>query len=390
MSRGNDDGSLQGEGYAPQHMRRPRVVILTSIMAPHRIAAFNALAADPDLDVEFVYLAHTDPGRHWDTHEDEMRFRHHVLRERGRIRRGSAYLHVTTGLIRVLRELRPDVLVVGGWDQIAYLEAFALRDILRCSFLWWVESNLRDRRPGASTIRRVKRRLIAGVDGVVVPGKASRDYARALGARADAVWVAPNAVDNQRYRSTSTDRSDRIGAVRVLFVGRLESEKGVLTLLDAWSALDAPAELSIVGTGSLRDRIAERVTTAAMPPVRLLGHQSRDELADRYAASDVFVFPSVSDPWGLVLNEAMAAGLPVVASSAAGAVADLVEHGRNGWVVEPWDAGALRDALSALIVDPSKRLRMGEESSAIIDGFTPGAWAKGMRDAVLGVLGKAA
>jgi glycosyltransferase involved in cell wall biosynthesis len=370
-------------------MRKPRVVVLTSIMAPHRIAPFNALAADPDLDVSFVYLARTDPSREWDTFEHEMRFRHRLLHELGRFRRGSSYTHVTTGLMGVLRELRPDVLVVGGWDQAAYLEAYALRNALRCKFLWWIESNRRDRRPLSSSIRRVKRRLIAGVDGVVVPGSASRGYALALGARPDAIWLAPNAVDNERYRGRAGDRSMRSGAVRVLFVGRLESEKGVLTLLDAWAAVPRPSELTIVGTGSLRPRLAERVATSAMCPVKVLGHQGRDDLADRYAGADIFVFPSVSDPWGLVMNEAMAAGLPVVASSAAGAVADLVEDGRNGFVVEPWDAGALRDSLSALIEDPSERIRMGRESSTMIEAFSPQAWANGMREAVVGVLGRA-
>jgi glycosyltransferase involved in cell wall biosynthesis len=176
----------------------------------------------------------------------------------------------------------------------------------------------------------------------------------------------------------------------VLFVGRLESEKGVLTLLDAWTAVSRSSELTIVGTGSLRPRIAQRVATTDMCPVRLLGHQGSDDLADRYAEADIFVFPSVSDPWGLVLNEAMAAGLPVVASSAAGAVADLVQHGRNGFVVDPWDAGALRDSLSELIEDPAQRVRMGRESSTMIEAFSPEAWANGMREAVVGVLGRAA
>jgi glycosyltransferase involved in cell wall biosynthesis len=124
-----------------------------------------------------------------------------------------------------------------------------------------------------------------------------------------------------------------------------------------------------------------------VPPVRLLGHQGRDELVDRYAEADLFVFPSNSDPWGLVVNEAMAAGLPLVASSAAGAVVDLVEHGRNGLVVEPGEADALRDALSKLIDDPAERIRMGRESSSMIDAYAPDAWARGMREAIIGALG---
>ena len=318
-----------------------------------------------------------------------MRFRHRVLHERWRMRRGGSYLHVTTGLVGALRELRPDVLVVGGWDQVAYLQAYGLRSIMGAKFVWWVESNLRDRRAESAMLRRTKRALLAGVDGVVVPGSASKTYVAALGADDARVWVAPNAVDNERYRRRIVDRRDRSGPVQVLFVGRLESEKGVLTLLDAWTMTD-DCELTIVGDGSLRGRVAARVASSTMPPVHVQGHLGRDDLAERYARADVFVFPSVSDPWGLVLNEAMAAGLPVVATSAPGAVDDLVFDGRNGLVVEPLDVAGLAGAMSTLTADPALRGSMGAESSSIIAGFEPEAWAAGMRDAVLGVLGEAA
>ena len=87
------------------------------------------------------------------------------------------------------------MVVAGGWDQIAYHEAYALHGFLGARLMWWVESNLRDRRPDGSSVRRLKRRLLRGVDGVVVPGTAAIRYVEALGADPDRVWVAPNAVD---------------------------------------------------------------------------------------------------------------------------------------------------------------------------------------------------
>jgi glycosyltransferase involved in cell wall biosynthesis len=225
---------------------------------------------------------------------------------------------------------------------------------------------------------------------VVVPGTASRDYVVALGTPIDRIWVAPNTVDNERYRRRVVDRAGRAGPVRLLFVGRLDSGKGVLTLLDAWGLAAADSELTIVGDGPLRERLDTRVACSTMPPVRMLGHLERDDLADRYAEADVFVFPSLSDAWGLVLNEAMAAGLPVVTSSAPGAVDDMVHDGRNGFVVPPLDSAGLAGAIATLTADPGLRLRMGTESSSIIRGFEPEVWAAGMREAVLGVLGEVA
>lgn len=368
-------------------MSTPKVLLLTSIMAPHRIAPFNALAADPAVDLEVIFLARTDPSRQWEVHEDEMRFSHRNLREIWRTRRGAAFTHLTSGLARVLRDVRPDVLLVGGWDQLAHLEAFVLRRRIAGAFVWWVEGTLRDQRENLEAIRHVKRRLVEAADAVVVPGLASAEYVRALGAIPSRVFVAPNAVDNGLYAAARAgDRASRTGPVRFLFVGRLESSKGVLPLLDAWTGITDDAELTLVGDGSLGERVRERVARAAMPPIRTLGHRDREELAGEYARADVFVFPSVSDTWGVVINEAMASGLPVVTTSAPGAVDDLVANGENGIVVPPFDAGALGGAMEELARDPERRRAMGRRSAERIRVQTPEAWAVGMREAALASL----
>jgi glycosyltransferase involved in cell wall biosynthesis len=271
-------------------------------MAPYRIPLFNALAADPAVDLEVVFLARTEPNRQWVVREDEMDFSHRTLREIWRIHRGESFTHITTGLATVLRKSRPDVLVAGGWDQPAFLEAFALRRWVADAFVWWVESTLRDRRKNLQTIRHVKRRLVEAADAVLVPGQASAEYVRALGAKPSRVFVAPNVVDNFRYKTHAEDRASRKGPVRFLFVGRLEAGKAVLPLLDAWAGIGAEAELTIIGEGSLREQVHKRVAGGGMPLVRISGHLERDALAEEYARADVFVFPSVSDPWGLVIN----------------------------------------------------------------------------------------
>jgi glycosyltransferase involved in cell wall biosynthesis len=366
-------------------MEAVRTTLLTSIMAPHRIALFNAMAEMPEIDLTVIYLARTDPSRRWTTAEGEMRYRHGVLRERLRLTRGDSFLHLTSGLVTQLRRSRPEVIVGGGWDQLAYQEAYALRSTLHTRFLWWVESNVRDRRPDTGVLRGLKRRFIRGVDGVVVPGQASLDYVQQLGAQPHRTWVAPNAVDNDFFASRSHGRTGRAGPTRFIFVGRLTSSKGLACLLDSWSRVHGDVELVLAGTGPLEALAHARVASADMPPVRFLGHLDREGLAAAYAEADVFVFPSVSDPWGLVINEAMAAGLPVIATSAPGAVDDLVHHNDNGYVVPPFDPGGLTGAMQALADDPALRARMGARSRERISQSTPDDWAEGMRHAVLSV-----
>ena len=364
-------------------MTQVRTTIVTSIMAPHRIALFNSLAADPAIDLTVIYLAETDPSRHWSVRQNEMKFRHVVLTERARFGRAEGFLHLTTGLRPALGRSRPQALIVGGWDQPAYHEARAYAWATGSRLLWWVESTLRDRRSEGRSARSLKRSLIASADGVVVPGQASTDYVRSLGATDDRIWVAPNAVDNESFRLVAPDRTDRRGSVRFLFVGRFTSSKGIASLLDAWMGVKTDAYLSLVGAGDLADPILRRISATSTERVDVVGHLERDDLAKAYADADVFIFPSVSDPWGLVINEAMASGLPVIASDAPGAVADLVTDGENGLIVEAFDPASLAAAMSRLALDRDLRLGMGRRSADRIKSFEPANWAAGMRRAVV-------
>jgi glycosyltransferase involved in cell wall biosynthesis len=333
------------------------------------------------VELRVVYEAASAPNRRWRTHPEEMAYDHRALTQLARFRWGDAYSFVSFGVSRHIRDFRPDVIVAGGWDQPAHLEALFLRAVFGYRFLWWIESTARDLRREGPLIRQAKRRLVPAADGVIVAGSAAREYALQLGSRRGTTFVAPNAVDVEFFETRSRrDGRGRGSVTRFLFVGRLEANKGMLYLLDAWARVRGPAELAIVGTGSLEGRIRERITGSGAS-VELLGHLDREALAAEYARADVFVFPSVSDPWALVLNEAMASGLPIVTSAAPGAVDDLVRDGWNGFVVPPADAGALANAIQRVADDEDLRASMGHGSRERIHEFMPEACAAGIRDA---------
>ena len=112
--------------------------------------------------------------------------------------------------------------------------------------------------------------------------------------------------------------------------------------------------------------------------VRFEGAKDRDELVAYYRDADVFVLPSRSEPWGMVLNEAAAAGLPLVATEESGAARDLVEEGVNGFRVPAGDVAALRERLTRLAADAELRASAGARSRELARGFTPEAWADGV------------
>ncbi len=347
--------------------RRPRVVLLTEIPAPYRIPLFNALAERVELEV--VFLAARNPDRPYGLHEDELRFPHRVLAHRD-LTLGGRWLILNRGVVGTIRGA--DVVVVGGWNQPAFLLTLAQARVSRTPAIGWIESTLTDRR---SARTGTAKRLVAQMcTAFVVPGTAAREYVRALAPHAR-VEIAPNAVDGALFASRVDDREALRSQLGVksccfLYVGRLAPEKGVDVLMRAFAGING--ELVIAGTGPEEGRLRG----LAPPQTRFLGHIDRDELPAWYAAADALVLPSLSEPWGMPLNEAAAAGLPLVASDAVGAARELVEDGRNGFVVPAGDVAALHDALGRLTGDEELRRAAGARSRELAAQFTPEAWAE--------------
>jgi glycosyltransferase involved in cell wall biosynthesis len=379
-------------------MRRPaaeprtRVALLTEIIAPYRVEPFNLLAAQPGVQLEVLFFAKTEDRRSWRVPTERIRFPYRVLGglSVGRMYQG-AMLFLNPGVVTRLLRLRPHVVVCGGWHHPTLWLGLLAARLCGARVLVWSESTAADSRVPHRAKDALKRWMVARADGFVVPGAPQRDYLLSMGAPADRVWVAPNAVDNGHFAAGAALRETVRGELGlsgtvVVFVGRLLDEKGVPELLDAAAALrGSGATVLVVGDGPDAGRYRREAAERGLHNVVFAGFRDQDELPGLYSAADVFVFPTRSDPWGLVLNEAMAAGLPVVSSDAAGATRDLVRPGENGFVYPSGDGDALRDALLALVGDEALRARMGRRSREIVSAFTPAAMAGALAEAALRV-----
>jgi glycosyltransferase involved in cell wall biosynthesis len=346
-----------------------RVALLTEIPAPYRIPLFNALAERVDLRVLFLRAHH--PDRPYDLHRHELRFDWRVVSGMDVTFR-SHWLVLNRSVTRQVDSA--DAVLVGGWNQPAYWEALAWCRIRRIPVVLWSESTNRDRRSGRH--EPVKRLLLRIPKAFIVSGRASREYLESLGVVPGQIGVAPNAVDPAIFGAAVAMRKGHDGPVRLLAVGRLAPEKGIDTLLEAAEGL--PVEIILAGTGVEEARLRR----LAAPNVTFLGYVERDALPALYASADVAVTPSRSEPWGMTLNEAALAGLPLVATTATGAADDLIEEGINGFRVPPGDPAALREALRRLVEDDSFRRAAGARSREIVARFTPEAWADAVATAI--------
>ncbi len=229
----------------------------------------------------------------------------------------------------------------------------------------------------------VTRRIYRGADAVVAYGDHVRRFVAGIRGRDEDVFVAPQSVEPELFARVVGD--DELAAFRTsrslgdgplaLYVGRLVEAKGVSVLLDAWRRVSADATLVVIGDGALAG------AAASTPGVRFLGPLPREELPAAYAAAAFGLLPSVPtplfrEPWGLVCNEAMHQGRPMIASSAVGAVAGgLVVDRVNGLVVAPGDPQVLADAIAALLGDQALRARLGAAAREAVAPYTYDAMA---------------
>jgi glycosyltransferase involved in cell wall biosynthesis len=367
-----------------------RLVLLTEIISPYRIPVFNALAQQEGIDLHVVFLAETDPTtRNWLVYKDEIRFSYDVLRS-WRRRLGRHNLLLNWGLKAAMRRASPDVIICGGYNYFASWESLWWARSHHVPFMLWLESTLKDLRPGRVLVEYMKAKFMNSCHAFVVPGKSSFEYVRSFGVQEESIHTAPNAVDidffanhAERVRGKGEVHHEtlHVPSCYFLFVGRLVREKGVFDLLQAYGMLApelrAGMSLVLVGDGAARTELERRASTLSPGSVQFTGFAQREQLAGYYALAEALVFPTHSDPWGLVVNEAMACGLPIITSDAAGCAADLVEDRWNGRVVPSGDIEKLASAMSELAYHAELQSLMGQRSRERIRRYSPAACAAG-------------
>jgi glycosyltransferase involved in cell wall biosynthesis len=369
----------------------PRIVIITEIISPYRIPVFNALARHKGVDLHVIFLAENDPTeRQWLVYKDEIRFSYKVLPSwRWRVGRHTFLLN--WGAEAGLRQAAPDFVVCGGYNYVSSWQSMRWARQNHVPFILWAESTSRDLRSGHALVEFLKTKFLRACDAFVVPGKASIEYLRTYGVPEELILTAPNAVDTDFFsqhaaviRSNATTHRHALGlpARFFLFTGRLAREKGVFDLLDAYDALAPEVRKEIglvfVGDGAARSALHQRAAAISPGAIHFAGFKQREHLTTYYGLADVLVFPTHTDTWGLVVNEAMACGLPVISSSAAGCVADLIESGWNGRIVSRGEIGELASAMYELAGNGELRSLMGQRSRQRIAHYSPEAWAAGM------------
>jgi glycosyltransferase involved in cell wall biosynthesis len=290
---------------------------------------------------------------------------------------------VNPALLHELRENRYDALWVHGHNYFTFVLAILAARLFRTPILMRGETHLLLARP---TVKRALRQplmrlLYRHFCAACLPiGSRNREFYRAHGVPDERLFLVPYAVDNAYFMGRAAEARSRrstarrdlglpIDKILVLFASKLTPRKRPMDLLSAFHRLQSErtdAALTFAGSGESEETLRGYVEQHQVSDVYFLGFRNQRELPTVYAVADVFALPSENEPWGLAVNEAMCAGLPILASREIGAAPDLVKDGYNGFTFRAGDVEDLTLRLRPLISDSALRRQMGEHSTTLI------------------------
>ncbi len=276
--------------------------------------------------------------------------------------------------VALLRALNPDVVVLTGWHIWPLLQMLAAARWLRIPVIMRGESNAL--RPRHLLSRIAHRALLSQCAAILPIGRSSRQFYEGYGVHSAKLFDAPYFIDNDRFASAAhvlaperqaLRRAWNIpqGATCFLYVGKLESKKRIFDLLAATAILareSASFHVLVVGSGDLMAQAQAQIAQEHLP-VTFAGFMNQSEIARAYAAADCLVLPSdFGETWGLVVNEAMACGLPAIVSDRVGCAQDLVTPGETGYVFPFGDVKALATCMERSTADPAALAAMGSRA----------------------------
>lgn len=364
------------------------LALLTNIPAPFRLPALNQLARLKGTQFQVWFIAASEPKRWWRIPVEEMNFDWKFLTKDSDATSLLTATKASATVIAFLARSRPKAVICGGYNSLPAWVTFAWCKLFRRRFVLWSESTARDQRQPGKLRDWLKRFFVSRVDAFAAQGKASAAYAKQLGLGEDRIFVAPFGGDNEVFarEAGEVDAAQEKKLLGfpprlILFSGRLSREKGAFVLLEAFRQIASElldTGLLFVGHGPEREAMEHFCQTRGVEHVYFVGPQQHDRMPYYYALADVFVLPSFSDPWGFVVNEAFACGLPAVVSRAAGVCDDLIVEGETGFAVDPGNVKELADKILGLLKDEELRARMSENCRRLIQKYSAVGCAQGL------------
>ncbi len=356
----------------------PKIALVVNEPPPYRIPVFNRVAAHEGIDLQVIFCCRREPNRQWDL--PPIAFAHVFLRERITTVNGR-YIHNNPDVLLALARFNPDVVVGNGFNP-THLYAMAWCALRGRPYVPMTDGTLLSEQ-GLSRLHLMLRRLAyRRAPAFIAASQGGLALYRHHGVPRGRCHLSCLCIDNARYRPVPQDTEK---AYDLLFCGRLESGKHPAFAIDVAArcaqALGRNIRLLVVGAGSLEAELRQQAAAVRdRVDTYFHGFASQAELPSLYRSARIFLFPTLADVWGVVANEACAAGLPVIVSPHAGVADELVTDGYNGFV-RALDAAAWAEAATRLLLDDTLRMAYGQRSLLKVAPYAFEQAAQGIIDA---------
>jgi glycosyltransferase involved in cell wall biosynthesis len=361
---------------------------------PYHLARLNAASQrlkEHDASVLALETARTEATYQWDVVDEPLLFARHILFPE------SDYCALDSRTIRTavftrLGQLEPEAVVVCGWDFPESVAALRWCRKKRIPCILMSDSTQRDAKRHWWK-EWLKGRLVRGFSAALVAGKPQKDYVVKLGMPPERVFTGYDAVDNDYFsrqaeliRGREQEYRTRHGLPSRYFLSsnRFIPKKNLFRLAQAYAKyrgrVPDPWDLVLLGDGELMPQVERSIRELRLQDcVVLPGFRQYDELPVYYALAGCYIQASTSEQWGLVVNEAMASGLPVLVSKACGCCEDLVQEGQNGFSFDPFSVDEMAEKMRMISHGGCDLAKMGQASRDIIanwgcDNFARNLW----------------
>lgn len=363
----------------PTYKRKPTVVFWTDSPTPYIVGRFNAIARRGVLDLQVWFCSRRKREYAWEIDEDRWEFVGRYL-----TRLDFHRWRVPIPLDDIER-LRPDLLI-SGYSTVTYALGSIAAKALGSRIAYRVVANYQDVTRTPRWKQGIKHFLFRVADGAKVPGTDAMTAAEHYGIPRSRICIVQQSIDVSHYSGAS-----RVGAVEramrrrqlglhgcvFVYAGRMIRGKGLDDLIAAYRQIQSEGtdvSLLMIGDGSDEERYREIASNCE--GIVFTGFVQPTNLPSYYALGDVFVYPSLGEVHGLAVDEAMAAGLPIIASSAIADICIRVIDGQSGYVIPPRNPTRLADRMRCLAHDFAARRRLGVRARHIVHNFDHDAYAQ--------------
>ncbi len=369
-----------------------RLAIVIEIIPPYRIPVFNLLGKCLGDNLLVLFMS-AQGGREWVVPASRLCFPYKVMN--GVRLTGRSHdpfpRYWNPEVVRLLTDFSPTLIIIAGYHHPTSYAVWWYAKRRRSKLYLLCESTPFDKRSRRGWVEGLKWAFIRICDGYIVPGKASAAYLKSYGVDERLIVFAPNSIDTDSFPGYAPADDELLERERqrfmqefslppfnLLFVGRLAPGKGADVAINVVKRLQndgMEVGLILVGDGPLRGQLEARVQREGVRHTAFLGFKQPGEMAFCYRMGHLLIHPAESEPWGLVVNEAMTCGVPVLCSPKVGAAQDLVIEDRTGYQCQSVMEYVTR--VAELMNNPPKLAEMRKRCREVAATFSPEACAEG-------------